>query len=671
MSNFLKLKNAVSKQFAKMQQHQLFRTGVDKDALYATYLNSFPEGTNLLFRKRTKHDCSCCKQFIRAIGDVVAIIDGKLVSIWDVELDDATYSPVAAAMAELVKRHGITGKFLHYEKHAGTDKTFEQRIGEAPHRWDHFFVNIPAQFVKEKASIPSLVGAHRSSYDVLYRALRELKMDAIDTVLELIDQNSLYRGAEHRAAVAAFKALKQGFSSRVEEEQSLYIWSKVDVVGSLAHIRNTSIGTLLVDLSEGVDLEHAVKKFETMVAPANYKRPTALVTQAMINQAKETINVLGLGSALERRYAHASDIAVNNVLFKDNVAKRLNVDVFDDIAVSTKPKNFDRVEEIHIDKFISDVLPSAQQIEVLFEGKHKGNLFSLIAPSDPTAGKLFKWDNGFSWSYNGDMADSIKERVKQAGGNVTGDLCCRLAWFNYDDLDLHMAEASNYYEISFRNRSQRSPSGGMLDVDMNAGSGITREAVENIYYPTISKMRNGVYHLFVNQFCQREAKDVGFQVDIDLLGDVQTFTYDKPVKNGENITVARIVKEANGLVKIEGALPNSTRSQQVWGINTNQFHRVKLFTLSPNYWGERGVGNKHYFFVLDGCKNDGNARGFFNEFLSSDLDKHRKVFEIVGSKMKAQNDDEQLSGLGFSSTAKNQVVVKVTGNFTRMLRIVF
>jgi hypothetical protein len=40
--------------------------------------------------------------------------------------------------------------------------------------------------------------------------------------------------------------------------------------------------------------------------------------------------------------------------------------------------------------------------------------------------------------------------------------------------------------------------------------------------------------------------------------------------------------------------------------------------------------------------------------------------------MKAtEGADAQLSGLGFSSTKTDQLLVKVTGSFTRMLRITF
>lgn len=38
---------------------------------------------------------------------------------------------------------------------------------------------------------------------------------------------------------------------------------------------------------------------------------------------------------------------------------------------------------------------------------------------------------------------------------------------------------------------------------------------------------------------------------------------------------------------------------------------------------------------------------------------HKRVFEAIGSKAKAEYSDEQLSGLGFSSTSRNEMTVKV------------
>jgi hypothetical protein len=213
-----------------------------------------------------------------------------------------------------------------------------------------------------------------------------------------------------------------------------------------------------------------------------------------------------LTSALDRRYATLGDITINNLLFADrSTKKKLNADVFDDLAATAtgkKVKKLDKVESVTIDKFIADILPSAESIEVMVENKHAGNFVSLVAPVDPTSKNMFKWDNRFSWSYNGEMADSIKERVKKAGGNVEGDLCCRLAWDYDDDLDFHMYEPRGGH-LYFANRGQESANGGQLDVDANGGSGMMKDPVENIFYANKGKMEDGVYKLRVNNYYRR------------------------------------------------------------------------------------------------------------------------------------------------------------------------
>ena len=80
--------------------------------------------------------------------------------------------------------------------------------------------------------------------------------------------------------------------------------------------------------------------------------------------------------------------------------------------------------------------------------------------------------------------------------------------------------------------------------------------------------------------------------------------------------------------------------------------------LSPNYWRGRKEGAKHWLFLLKDCKNPEPARGFYNEFLAPELAKHRKVFEVLGDKIKCAESSEQLSGLGFTS-ARDQTVTLV------------
>ena len=661
---FKTFKQAVQQQFDTMQQHPLFRVVSDKNLLWQTYLNSFPAGTNPIYRERTEHDCQCCKQFIRAVGDVVAIINGQVVSIWDIEIG-GYYQVVADALAAKVKAQAVENVFFHQERTAGTDRNVQLLLSGETQTWEHFFINVPAANYSKDPG-PKLSEA-RSTFDVMRRGLSEITIDALETVLELIAQNSLYRGEENTFAVEAFLKLKREFDKATDKD--IFCWSRLTTAPAVSRIRNTSIGTLLTDISEGVELEKAVKSFEAKVAPTNYKRPTALVTASMVEKARQEIESLGLTSALERRHARVEDLTINNILFA-NRESRKKMSVFDEIAV--KPitaKSLDKVESVDIETFVKEILPRAESIELMFENKHCGNLVSLIAPVDPAAGKMFKWHNNFSWSYAGEVADSIKERVKRAGGRVDGYARFSLSWSNFDDLDLHMLEPTGhhiYYGQKF------SPStGGNLDVDMNAGGRKSRTPVENIVYPEQRYMKEGRYRLHVKQYNKRETSDIGFDVEMEVDGVIYTFSYGKSLKPGESVAVVDFnYSKKTGITIIE-SLPSTQATKEVWGVHTQQFHKVNMVMFSPNYWDEKASGNKHYFFMLDDCRTDTSARGFYNEFLSENLSQHRKVFEILGSKMKVEPTENQLSGLGFSSTQRNEVFCRVSGSFSRTIKITF
>jgi hypothetical protein len=75
--------------------------------------------------------------------------------------------------------------------------------------------------------------------------------------------------------------------------------------------------------------------------------------------------------------------------------------------------------------------------------------------------------------------------------------------------------------------------------------------------------------------------------------------------------------------------------------------------------------------MLKDCISDEEPNGFFNEFLKEELMAHKRVFEVLGGKMKVPPSQDQLSGLGFSSTLRNSMVCKVTGSIVRTLKVQF
>ena len=687
MDGFLKFKKALQDHFNDMQKDvtHLFEVNVDKDELWNTYLDSFPAGTNNIFRERREHDCSCCRQFIKNIGAAVTIKDNQVHTIWELELNDSTYQPVCNALDAFVKAHKVTDIYTTTFPKMGTDFNFEEINGRS-HRWDHFFLELPSKFVnKSNSSNEEIKGQFRDTRYVFKRSFDEITMDALDTILELINSNTLYKGEEWKSVLTEFKKYKKEYDKLTSEsDKELYAWEKSVTAGiAIGRIRNHSIGTLLLNVSEDMDLDTAVRKYEQIVAPSNYKRPKAIFTKKMLEDAKKTITELGYMDSLQRRFATLNDITVNNVLFSNkSAARRMNGadDIFGQMEkeVSVSPKKFSKVEEISAQDFIDKVLPTAKEIEAFIENKHEKNFVSMIAPVNPDTKTMFKWNNGLSWAYSGNITDSdMKQNVKAAGGNVDGVLRFSIMWNenqnDNSDLDAHCLEPDGN-EIYFGNCRKPSISrcGGQLDVDITHPMEQMRgkPSVENITWADMTHMKPGVYKFFVNQYAARGSK--GFKAEVEFNGEIYAFEYNKPVSG--NIRVAEVTLDKNGNFTITEKLSgiSSVTSREIWGINTNQFVPVSVISYSPNYFDEQdGIGHRHLFFFLKDCANSEEPNGFYLEFLDNDLMKHKRVFEALGAKCHVENTDDQLSGIGFSMTKRAELVVKVKGATERILKIKF
>lgn len=655
------------------ESNVLFFTDVNKDELWETYLNSFPDGTNEIFRKRREHDCSCCKQFIRAFGNVVVISNNEIKSIWDFDSGSTTYQPVINALAKFVKDALIKDVFVTKEKAFGVEKNHE-KDGDKIRTWHHFRIDLPKQFTYKGAKSEAFVmGDYRESKNAFKRSLEELSQDSIETVLDLISQKSLYKGEEWKDVLSKFLILHKEYQNVLNKEN--YCWLKSIEVGPvISRIKNHSIGVLLSDISSGMDLNEAVSRYEAIVAPTNYKRSKPIFTKQMLEKAKQKIQEMGFMPSLSRRHAKLDDITINNILFANrDVQAKMTGDVFDELnkEVSVKSKNFDKVEEVDVDIFVKDILPKADSIELLFENKHIPNLVSLVAPENKDSKNMFKWNNNFSWAYAGNITDSMKQRVKAAGGNVEGVLRFSIQWNeegnNNNDFDAHCIEPNNNKICFSAMKSFRT--GGWLDVDItNPGKKV---AVENISYSNLDKMIPGQYTFMVHNYNHRGGRS-GFQAEIEFDGQIHSFSYNKDINHNAYIKVVEVTLTKDKKFVIKPLLKSETAARTEWNIITGQFHSVEVCMFSPNYWDEqKGIGHKHYFFMLKDCKNDTSPNGFFNEFLNEDLREHRKVFEALGSKMKVKYSDQQLSGLGFSATKRNEVVCKVKGSFNRTIKVKF
>lgn len=644
----------------------LFVADVVKEAMWDLYLDSFsPE-------EKQHHNCNNCKQFIRQYGGMVIIQNNKLVTVWDFIPEDVEYLHSIQALGNYVRNSKIRDRFFNEFLSLGTDYNTDIASGTT---WEHFHVMAPSYVKQKKDKIPTLCHEFRTTKEVFKRGMDELTIDSIEVVLDLIAQDTLYRGKEAENVLKAYLNYQRAYVNVSIEERDNHCWDVVGQVGtsSLLSLRNTAIGTLLVDISKGEELDYAVTAYEKIMAPTNYKRSKPILSQRQIDDANKVVEEMGIRESLGRRFATPEDISVNNLLFVNRNSKKAT-DVFEELKeeVQISPRSFNAVAEITIDKFIEEVLPTVTSMDILVENDHLNNLVSVIAPKDAEAPNLMKWNNPFSWSYVNELTDSnIKERVKAAGGNVNGVIRVSMSWFNYDDLDIHVGQP-NGTKIGFDSwkKPQKSPESGQLDVDMNAHNGTTREGVENITWDDEKKMLEGEYIVRVNQYAKREAKDYGFIVEIECNGELFTFENKQSLNTEEWATVCRFNYSKKEGIKFPEGVTSAVISKEKWGINTNRFQKVSMIMNSPNYWDGQ-IGNKHTIFVIEGAKNDETPRGFYNEFLNEDLSKVRKVFEVLGAKLKVEPSDRQITGLGFSSTQRNHIICRVDGKFKRTLKVTF
>lgn len=676
---FKNFKKALQENFKHMSEDvgHLFEVNVNGDDLWEMYLNSFPDGTNEIYRERREYDCSCCRQFIKNIGNAVVIKNNQIKTVWDIETNCTTFKPVTDTLSNYIKSHVVSDIWISKFNKIGTDKNFEHLDNGEVKEYHHFYLELDNKFVdRSSKSEAEIKGSFRDTRNVFKRSLDEITEESLLTVLELISQNSLYKGEEWKGILTEFLKFKKQYDKlQTESEKSNYAWEQsVKVGGAIGRIRNHSIGTLLVNISEGMDLDTAVRKYEVIVAPSNYKRPKAIFTKKMLEDAKKTIEELGYMDSLNRRYATLDDITVNNILFsnKDSAKRISGSNIFEEMTneVSVNPKKFSKVEEVSIDNFVNNILPTAKEVEVFLENKHSNNMVSLITPENKDSKTMFKWDNGFSWAYSGNITDSsMKENVKSAGGNVEGVLRFSIQWndeeHNPNDFDAHCIEPSGneIYYVSKLNRRTT----GQLDVDIMRPER-NKPAVENITWTNKNSMGKGTYKFFVHNYSHRGGR-TGFKAEIEFDGQIYAFEYNKELKQGEKVQVAEVTFDGNAF-SIKEKLPSNVSSKEVWNLKTNQFVPVSVVMYSPNYWDEQqGIGNRHYFFMLKDCINPEMPNGFYNEFLKEDLMQHKRVFEALGGKMRVNDVDDQLSGVGFSSTKRNELLVKVKGQSERVIKV--
>lgn len=719
---FKEFNKKIQTQFNRMcSSGILFRSSVSGDRLWGVYLNTFKPEDNGIFRdiNSSEHNCNCCKNFFRRYGNIVSIIDGKIESIFSNLNNVGEYYDSSIACNELlinskienifIESYETLNKELNYEKTTKTQKTYKLGIGETHFQYNkedelkyghinpdgtfrvdfnkvyvfnHFQIDLPKEFVNFTGkSVESIMGDYRDKYFVFKRAIEEIPLDTLLLVRDLINQGSLLDGTAHLHVINEFVKLKEIASNLSNIDNWCWVIT-YPMSESIAKFKNHAIGKLCTDLAEGKELNEAVLMWNKMVDPVNYNKAKAPITQAQINLAKKFVEDNGYVQSFNRRLATIDDIKASEILHINRDNNKIKpVSMFDSIKTSSgvgkhKRNEFDKIETISIDKFMSDILPTCTNVELLLENKMEGNLVNLTTIVEKEAKQIFKWNNPFSYTFNGNLAgkSQIKDAVKSRGGKTDAKVRVSIHFpLTTDDYDLHCIEPTNN-KIYYGNRIKLHKSSGMLDLDAQGADGNfpPEKRVENLTYSDLSLMPKGYYDLKVNNYSSR-GLHTKFNVEVEIEGDVTLLEFIETSNTINTKSIGKLYFDGNVVTYTPEnckVLESKTISKELWGLNTNEFHKVNLVCLTPNHWDIQ-IGNKHYLFMLQGCKNTNQVRGFHNEHLIPELLEHRKVLDVLGNTVLCESTDNQLAGVGFNATVKDEVILRLSGTHKRIIKVIF
>lgn len=366
--------------------------------LYLKLAESAPGG-------RQYHNCNACNRFLTRYAHLVTINpDGTLKSVmWDpADADSEFYLKVNTALKQAVESGVITGEFYESETVWGNPKTGN---------WVHYGIRPPKNLLFTNRLLT--VGQHSAKrlevQQMARRAFLEFspellkQAEAILTSGQVPNHQQFLPALQWLATVHANLAGKKG-----SIRDNLLAKEIAKAPEAFAHIRGSSVGTLLQSLAAGEDATAALYKFKAITHTSVYNRAVAPVKTGAIARAETIIEKLGLQASLNRRSAKISEVETVWTPPVQEVTQPQGI--FGHLRPVAAPKPLDlstkTVTAMTWEKFVATVLPKA--ISIMAWMKQDPMPFGgIVTASDSLAPPIYRWDseekrNPFAWyTYDG------------------------------------------------------------------------------------------------------------------------------------------------------------------------------------------------------------------------------------------------------------------------------
>ena len=404
---YMQVENGIRESFKEAiedDNEPLFTTNAED--LFEVFLYNIPA------HARQHYNCNACRNFISRYGGLVTIDDDgyKYPVMWNFSYPEF-FNKAIRAVYDAVENAKVTGMFITSNRRLGTPKT-------GP--WTHMAVDMPKHKIYRSRlyDAEQAMAEKKEDHRMLGQAAFKYSLKTIETAVNILRSNSLYRGEKFHGIAEWFLEIKKITKLPKEQFENL-LWKKAATApAGFCHISSSMIGTLLDDIEEGMDFETVKRRFDEKMNPTKYQRPQAAPSAGNVRRAEEIVEKLGIRNSLKRRFAKIDEV---ETIWRSHSGERNQSISSDSVFAGVKTKQDGKVDyhkgiapwnqTMTWEKFARTVLPVAKKIEMWIPNRREAYC-AFVTADDISAPPIVLWDteekrNPVTWYVyaNGSMPD--------------------------------------------------------------------------------------------------------------------------------------------------------------------------------------------------------------------------------------------------------------------------
>lgn len=357
-------------------------------SLYDVFLAHLP------VELKPHYACRCCRKFVERFGDVVIVAATGVPksALWATTSGiPEAFKGAVNALREAVHSASITGVLVSSDAHLGS-------LDTPP--WSHMSLVWPTsrRYSSPLKTAEAHAAALKEERGMLVRGLSEFTVEHLNKALTLLSSGTLVRPEKGepivRWALQQHAALAKLKGSAYDN--ALWLTAATAPTG-FCHIRSGVVGTLLEDITAGLDVAAIAKRWAEKLDPMQYMRAQVAPAAGQLKRAESVIEKMAAAGSLRRRYALRGDVVETIWEARVPASPQPSGSVFGHLAAKPakapgNPKVLDLPEQhMTLEKFRRTVLATATQIEYLVPTTTT-QFAAMVTATDPESPSILQWD---------------------------------------------------------------------------------------------------------------------------------------------------------------------------------------------------------------------------------------------------------------------------------------